>query len=144
VAAVLVLAVSAVLLPAVHLRFGAGLQETASDFLFVTRVTHPAVSTVIVGIDERSHRTLIARHGAMSQWPRTLYARAIAKLAVAGARMIRLAVLFEGARPEADLFRHPQPSARLRRLSCDEGHGPGRPRDRRPGARRWTGTPSVS
>jgi adenylate cyclase len=100
VAAVLVLAVSAVLLPAVHLRFGAGLQETASDFLFVTRVIHPAISTVIVGIDERSHRQLIARHGAMSQWPRTLYARAIDALAKAGARVIGLAVFFEDPRPE--------------------------------------------
>jgi adenylate cyclase len=97
---VLVFAVSVVLLLAVHVRFGAGFQETASDFLFVTRVVQPAVSTVIVGIDERSHRMLIARHGAMSQWPRTLYARAIDSLAGAGARVIGLAVFFEGARPE--------------------------------------------
>ena len=96
----LVFAVSVVLLLAVHVRFGAGFQETASDFLFVTRIGHPAISTVIVGIDERSHHMLIARHGAMSQWPRTLYARAIDSLVAAGARVIGLAVFFEGARPE--------------------------------------------
>jgi adenylate cyclase len=100
VAVAVVFGVSLVLLLAVQVRFGAGLQEMASDFLFVTRVMHPAVSTVIVGIDERSHRMLIARHGGMSQWPRTLYAQAIDALSDAGARVIGLAVFFEGARPE--------------------------------------------
>ena len=100
IAVALVIAVSVVLLFAAQARFGAGLQEMASDFLFVTRVVHPALSTVIVGIDERSHRTLIARHGAMSTWPRTLYAQAIDALATAGARVIGLAVFFEGARAE--------------------------------------------
>ncbi len=99
-AAALALAVSAALLVAFHLRLGAGLQESASDFLFVTRVTRPAASTMIVGIDQRSHRTLVARLGPQSQWPRTLYARAIDALVEAGARVIALAVLFDSARPE--------------------------------------------
>jgi len=43
IATTLALAVSALLLGAVHARFGGGLQETASDFLFATRITHPAV-----------------------------------------------------------------------------------------------------
>jgi adenylate cyclase len=100
VAAGLALAVSAVLLVAFDLRLGAGLQESASDFLFITRGARPAASTVIVGIDERSHQSLVARYGPLSQWQRTLYARAIDALAAAGTRVIGLEVFFDSARPD--------------------------------------------
>jgi CHASE2 domain-containing sensor protein len=100
VAAALALAVSTVVLVAFHLRLGAGLQESASDSLSITRAARPAASTVIVGIDQRSHQTLVARHGSLSQWQRTLYAHAIDTLAEAGARVIGLAVFFDSARPE--------------------------------------------
>jgi adenylate cyclase len=100
VAAGLALAVSAVLLVAFDLRLGAGLQESASDFLFITRGARPAASTVIVGIDQRSHQSLVARYGPLSQWQRTLYARAIDALAAAGTRVIGLEVFFDSARPD--------------------------------------------
>lgn len=100
VAAGLALAVSAVLLVAFHLRLGAGFQESASDFLFITRGARPAASTVIVGIDQRSHQTLVARHGPLSQWQRALYARAIEALAAAGPRVIALEVFFDSGRAD--------------------------------------------
>lgn len=44
------------------------------DLLFTVRPAQSARSTVIVGIDEKSYRALLARHGPLSAWPRSLYA----------------------------------------------------------------------
>ena len=70
VAAALAVIVSGILLGGLHLGLGTGLQESASDFLFAGHGTRPAASTVIVGIDQRSHQTLMARHGPLAQWQR--------------------------------------------------------------------------
>ena len=92
------------------LGFFATAQIAASDLLFKTRARYPARSTVIVGIDERSYRALLAEHGPLSQWPRTLYARALDALRGkagrapgeaqdAGPRVVAFEVFFDGARP---------------------------------------------
>src|SRR5688572_14155882 len=85
-------------------------QVAASDLLFKTRVTQPARSTVIIGIDQRSYRALLPEHGPMSQWPRTLYARALDALrtpapgaaaeSAVGPRVAAFGVFFDAARPE--------------------------------------------
>ena len=100
VAAALAVVVSGILLGGLHLGLGTGLQESASDFLFAGHGTRPAASTVIVGIDQRSHQMLMARHGPLAQWQRILYARAIDALAAAGARVIALGVFFDSARSD--------------------------------------------
>jgi adenylate cyclase len=76
---------------------GATLQEQASDLLFAAGPTGQAPTTVIVGIDERSYKTLMASHGPMAIWPRSLYARALDGLTAAAPRVIVLEVLFEAA-----------------------------------------------
>lgn len=78
----------------------AAVQTRATDLLLRSRVPHAARATLIVGIDETSHRELVDRHGPMAAWPRTLYARAIDALHAAGARVIGLAILFEAPRPD--------------------------------------------
>jgi adenylate cyclase len=55
---------------------------------------------VIVGIDHRSHQMLVARHGPLSEWQRTLYARAIEALTEAGPRVIALELFFDTGRPD--------------------------------------------
>ncbi len=107
----LALAVAAPLALAHGLGFFTTAQITASDLLFKTRPTHPARSTVIVGIDQHSYRALLAEHGPLSHWPRTLYARALEVLRGpaggasgaargAGPRVVAFEVFFDGARPE--------------------------------------------
>ena len=73
-------------------------------------MSQPARSTVIIGIDQRSYRALLPEHGPLSQWPRTLYARALDALrtpapgtaaeAAAGPRVAAFGVFFDAARPE--------------------------------------------
>ncbi|MCI0546760.1 MAG: adenylate/guanylate cyclase domain-containing protein [Candidatus Rokubacteria bacterium] len=72
----------------------------AGDLLFRLRPAHAARSTVIVGIDQRSYQALLPEHGPVSAWPRTLYARALAKLEQAGPRVIGFAVFFDASKPE--------------------------------------------
>jgi adenylate cyclase len=55
---------------------------------------------VIVGIDQRSNQALLARHGPLSAWPRTLYADALDALQTAAPRVIVLAIFFDAERPE--------------------------------------------
>jgi adenylate cyclase len=55
---------------------------------------------VIVGIDQKSYQALLARHGPLSAWPRTLYAQALDALRPAGPRVVAFAIFFDAARPE--------------------------------------------
>lgn len=78
----------------------AGSRTRLGDLLFVVRPSQPARSTVIVGIDQRSNQALLARHGPLSAWPRTLYADALDALQTAAPRVIVLAIFFDAERPE--------------------------------------------
>lgn len=98
----LTLAVALLVAAAEALGALAPLQARATDLLFRARPAQAARATVIVAIDDASHRELVERHGAMADWPRTLYARAVDRLHTAGARVIALAILFETARPGDD------------------------------------------
>ena len=110
VAAALALAVALPLVLAGRAHVLGAAQVAASDLLFKTRGSQPARSTVIVGIDQRSYRALLPAHGPLSQWPRTLYARALDALrtpapgaaaeAAAGPRVIAFGVFFDAPRPE--------------------------------------------
>ena len=75
-------------------------QVRSTDFLFGSRGPERARATVLVGIDQQSYRELMPRHGAMVDWPRTLYSRAIDALARAGARVVVLDLFFDAPRPE--------------------------------------------
>ncbi|HMH76371.1 MAG TPA: adenylate/guanylate cyclase domain-containing protein, partial [Candidatus Udaeobacter sp.] len=70
------------------------------DLLFTTRPAQSARSTVIVGIDEKSYQALLARHGPLSAWPRTLYADALDALRPAAPRVVAVAIFFDAQRPE--------------------------------------------
>jgi len=106
----LALAVAAPLALAQHLGLLRPAQIAAGDVLFKTRATQPATSTVIVGIDRESYRSLLPRYGPPSQWPRTLYAQALDALRGPGAasdpaapdgpRVVGLEVFFDAERPE--------------------------------------------
>jgi adenylate cyclase len=72
------------------------------DLLFAARPAQAARSTVIVGIDQKSYQALLPRHGPLSAWPRTLYARALDALATASPRVIAFAIFFDASRPEDD------------------------------------------
>jgi adenylate cyclase len=74
-------------------------QTALVELLFRTRPPRSARSTVIVGIDQRSYQDLLAQHGPMSAWPRTLYARALDALADARPRVIAFALFFDSPRP---------------------------------------------
>jgi adenylate cyclase len=78
----------------------ATLRAQATDLLFATRPGRRAESTVIVGIDQPSYQALLPRHGPLSAWPRSLYARVIDDLSAAGARVIVFAVFFDAPKPE--------------------------------------------
>src|SRR5262245_53903885 len=98
-------AVALVVGAALAAAYGAGIlseaQIAASDLLFETRAAQPARSTVIIGIDERSYRILRDRYGALSQWPRTLYARALDILRASDApRVVAFEVFFDGSQPD--------------------------------------------
>jgi adenylate cyclase len=110
--AALALAVAASLVLAHQAGLLATTQIALVDLLFKTRASQPARSTVIVGIDQRSYQALLAKHGPLSQWPRTLYAQALDALhesatgagpagpSRAGPRVVAFEVFFDGARPE--------------------------------------------
>jgi adenylate cyclase len=110
--AALTLTVAAPLVLAHHAGFLATTQIALVDFLFKTRASQPARSTVIVGIDQRSYQALLATHGPLSQWPRTLYAQALDALREpaagdvsaapgrVGPRVVAFEVFFDGARSE--------------------------------------------
>ena len=66
----------------------------------MTRPVRQSSSTVIVGIDQKSYGALLARHGPLSAWPRTLYAQALDALTVAGPRVVAFAVFFDAPRAE--------------------------------------------
>jgi adenylate cyclase len=80
----------------------ATVRAQALDLLFVTRPTRVAESTVIVGIDQRSYQALLPRHGPLSAWPRSLYARVLDALSTAGPRVVAFAVFFDAPRAEDD------------------------------------------
>ena len=96
----LALAVAALAAVAYQLGWLATAQVRSTDFLFGSRGPERARATVLVGIDQRSYRELMPRHGAMVDWPRTLYGRAIDALARAGARVVVLDLFFDAPRPE--------------------------------------------
>lgn len=77
-----------------------GSRARVGDLLFAVRPAQAARSTVIVGIDQKSYQALLARHGPLSGWPRTLYADALAALRRAAPRVIVLAIFFDAERPE--------------------------------------------
>lgn len=84
----------------------APVEVSAGDVLFKIRAPRAARSTVIVGIDQRSYQALLPEHGPLSQWPRTLYARALDQLTgggaagVPGPRVVAFNIFFDGTRPE--------------------------------------------
>ena len=78
----------------------AGSRARMGDLLFTVRPAQSARSTVIVGIDEKSYQALLARHGPLSAWPRTLYAEALEALRPAAPRVIAFAIFFDAQRPE--------------------------------------------
>ncbi len=78
----------------------AGSRAHMGDLLFAARPAQAARSTVIVGIDQKSYQALLPRHGPLSAWPRTLYARALDALATASPRVIAFAIFFDASRPE--------------------------------------------
>lgn len=82
----------------------AGSRARIGDLLFAARPAQAARSTVIVGIDQKSYQALLPRHGPLSAWPRTLYARALDALATAGPRVIAFAIFFDASRPEDDVL----------------------------------------
>ena len=78
----------------------AGSRARMGDLLFAARPAQVSRSTVIVGIDQKSYQALLPRHGPLSAWPRTLYARALDALGAAGPRVIAFAIFFDAQRPE--------------------------------------------
>ena len=100
-------------------------QIRSTDFLFASRTDVRARSTVVVGIDQRSYRTLIPQYGSMANWPRTLYAKVLDRLHQAGARVIAFDIFFDAAKPE-----DPEVATALRRagnvIMPIEAQGPGR------------------
>jgi adenylate cyclase len=92
----------------------ATVQIAASDWLFKTRAPRPPRATVIIGIDQRSYQALLPQYGPLSQWPRTLYARALDQLREApvpataemlrdmAPRVVAFEIFFDGSRPGDD------------------------------------------
>src|SRR5262245_4330968 len=95
----LALGVAALASSAYRLGWLATAQVRSTDFLFSSRGPERPPATVLVGIDEQSQQALMARHGAMVDWPRALYAQAIDVLARAGARVVVLDLFFDASRP---------------------------------------------
>ncbi len=106
----LALTVCGLLTAAYLLTFFSTTQIRSTDFLFPSQTDGHARSTVIVGIDQRSYHTLLPKHGAMTNWPRTLYADVVHALQQAGARVIVFDIFFDSPRPEdsavASVFDH--------------------------------------
>lgn len=91
---------AALLIAAHHLTFFSTAQIASTDFLFRSDAQEPAAATLIVGIDQRSYRSLLPRYGPLVAWPRTLYATAVDRLSQAGARVIAFDIFFDAAKPE--------------------------------------------
>ena len=100
VSTALVLAVGALVAMAHHLTWFSTAQARSTDFLFKSRAGEQARSTVIVGIDQRSYSELLPQYGALVNWPRTLFARALDNLRQAGARVIVFDLFFDASRPD--------------------------------------------
>jgi adenylate cyclase len=96
----LALAVGALLTAAHHFSLFSSAQIQSTDFLFASRTTDQAESTVIIGIDQRTYRELLPRYGPLVTWPRTLYARALDALGRAGARVVVFDLFFDAPKPE--------------------------------------------
>jgi adenylate cyclase len=73
----------------------ANAQLRGTDFLFTDRTESFSGAIVIVGIDQRSYRELLPRHGPLVGWSRALYAQAVDRLRSAGARVIALDMFFD-------------------------------------------------
>jgi adenylate cyclase len=82
------------------LTFFSTIQLSSTDFLFKAQQNKKARSTVIVGIDQRSYRTLLPQYGVMTQWPRTLYGHVVHALNNAGARVVIFDIIWDAPRPE--------------------------------------------
>ena len=95
VSTALVLAVGALVSAAHHLTLFSTAQARSTDFLFKSRAGEPARATVLVGIDQRSYSELLPQYGALVNWPRTLFARALDNLRQAGARVIVFDLFFD-------------------------------------------------
>lgn len=99
-------------------------QVRSTDFLFKSRAVARARATVIVGIDQRSYREFLPRHGPLANWPRLLYAHAVDDLRKAGARVIVFDIFFDAPKPD-----DPQMIAALTRagnvIMPVEAQGPG-------------------
>ena len=78
----------------------ANAQLRGTDFLFTDQTESFSGAIVIVGIDQRSYREMLPRHGPLVGWSRALYAQAIDRLRAAGARVIALDLFFDA--PGAD------------------------------------------
>jgi adenylate cyclase len=97
---VLSITVAALFTAAYQLRFFSSVQNQSSDVLFASRVAEHAQATVIVGIDQRTYRKLLPHYGALVVWPRTLYARTLDALRLAGARVVAFDIFFDAAKPD--------------------------------------------
>jgi adenylate cyclase len=95
----LALGVGGLLVAAFLVGLGATARVGAGDLLFRARPARSARSTVLVGIDQRSHQALLPEYGPMAAWPRTLYARALDALGTAGPRVVALAIFFDAPKP---------------------------------------------
>jgi adenylate cyclase len=82
------------------LTFFSTTQISSTDFLFKARTNDRARSTVIVGIDQRSYRSLLPTHGAMTNWPRSLYGHVAQALNHAGARVVVFDMFWDAPKPK--------------------------------------------
>ncbi|TAL08691.1 MAG: adenylate/guanylate cyclase domain-containing protein [Nitrospirae bacterium] len=96
----LALAVGALVAASYQLTLFSTAQARSTDFLFKSRAGEQARSTVLVGIDQRSYSELLPQHGALVNWPRALFARALDNLRRAGARVIVFDLFFDASRPD--------------------------------------------
>mgnify|MGYP001591694104 CR=1 FL=1 len=96
----LALALAALLTAAYRLGFFSSAQIQSTDFLFASRTTEHADSTVIVGIDQRASSGLLQQYGPPVNWPRTLYAHTLDALRQAGARVVAFDIFFDVPRRE--------------------------------------------
>ena len=78
----------------------ASAQLRGTDFLFTDQSESFSGAIVIVGIDQRSYRELLPRHGPLVGWSRALYAQAVDRLRSAGARVIAVDMFFDAPRAE--------------------------------------------
>lgn len=95
VAALLSLLVGSLLSAAFLSGLFANAQLRGTDFLFTDQPESFSGAIVIVGIDQRSYRELLPRHGPLVRWSRALYAQAVDRLRSAGARVIALDIFFD-------------------------------------------------